>query len=132
MEMVNESLQRHERNQQQLTNQLLDQSDRAAFDAQAASKPLLKKLAGEVERKRQELFQRDGQLIPRATIATYLIGEKVLMQQGSGKTAAAQRRRAQQARPANGRGDVASPRRERGRTGNTVADFENKFGDIPI
>src|SRR6185369_15997121 len=132
MEMVNESLQRHERNQQQITNQLLDQRDRSSYEAMAATQPLLKKLAPDVERMRTGFIQRGEQVPNRVAIATYLIGEKVLQQQGKGKPAAAARRRAQQARPANGRGDVASPRRERGRTGDVVADFENKFGDVPI
>ena len=132
MEMVNESLQRHERNQQQLTNNLLDQSDRSAFEARSADVPLLKKLAPEVERVRQTIMQRDGSLISRMDVATYLIGQKVLEQRGKGKPAAQVRRRQQQARPAAGRGDVASPRRERGRGGDTVAAFEDKFGDVPI
>jgi hypothetical protein len=132
MEMVNESLQRHERNQAQITNQLLDQSDRASYDAMAATQPLLKKLTPEVENMRQGFIQRGEQVPKRSDIAVYLIGQKVLQQQGKGKPAAAARRRAQQARPTGGRGDVASPRRERGRTGDGVADFENKFGDVPI
>lgn len=132
MEMVNESLQRHERNQQQITNQLLDQSDRTSYEAVAASQPLLKKLTSQVETMRQGFIQRGEQVPNRIAIATYLIGQKVLEQQGKGKPAAAQRRRAQQARPTGGRSDVASPRRERGRTGDGVADFENKFGDVPI
>lgn len=132
MEMVNESLQRHERNQQALTNQLLDQSDRTAFESHAASTPLLKKMAPEIERVRQTIMQRDGGNLSRMDVAKYLIGQRVLEQQGKGKPAAQQRRRQQQARPASGRGDVPSPRRERGRTGDPVADFENKYGDVSI
>ena len=131
MEMVNESLQRHERNQAQLTNQLLDQSDRTAFDARASETPLLRKLAPEVERTRQTIMQRDGTVISRMDVATYLIGQKVLLQQGKGKPAAQARRRQQQTRPTNSRGDVTSPRRER-RGGDTVSTFEDKFGDVPI
>jgi hypothetical protein len=131
MEMVNESLQRHERNQQQLTNNLLDQSDRSAFEAKAAATPLLRKLQSEVERTRATIMQRDGTIISRMDVATYLIGQKVLQQQGKGKPAAQARRRQQQARPVNSRGDVASTRRERGR-GDTVQNFEDKFGDVPI
>jgi hypothetical protein len=132
MEMVNEILQRHERNQAQITNQLLDQSDRTAFESRATETPLLRKLAPEVEKVRREIMQRDGSIISRMDVATYIIGQRVLQQQGKGKPGAQTRRRQQQARPANGRGDVASPRRERGRSGDAVADFENKFGDIPI
>jgi hypothetical protein len=131
MEMVNESLQRHERQQAQLTNQLLDQSDRTAFEAQAASQPLLRKLAGEVERTRQTIMQRDGTIVSRMDVATYLIGQRVLQQQGKGKPAAQARRRQQQARPTQARGDVSNPRRER-RNADPVAAFEDKFGDTPI
>jgi len=132
MEMVNESLQRHGAQQQQLTNSLLDQSDRSAFEARAAATPLLRKLAPEVERVRQTIMQRDGNQISRMDVATYLIGQKVLQQGGKGKPAAQARRRQQQVRPVSGRGDVASPRRERGRGGDPVAAFEDKFGDLPI
>jgi hypothetical protein len=132
MEMVNESLRRHEHQQAQLTNTLLDQSDRSAFEARAAATPLLRKLAPEVERVRQTIMQRDGNQISRMDVATYLIGQKVLQQGGQGKQAAQGRRRQQQARPASGRGDVASPRRERRAGGDPVAQFEDKFGDTPI
>ena len=132
MEMVNESLQRHERNQAQLTNQLLDQSDRSAFEARMAATPLLRKLSGEVERTRQTIMQRDGTIISRMDVATYLIGQKVLQQQGKGKPAAQQRRRQQEARPTNPRGDVTAERRERRRGGDEVTRFEEKFGDVSI
>ena len=132
MEMVNESLQRHERNQAQLTNQLLDQSDRSAFEARMAATPLLRKLSGEVERTRQTIMQRDGTIISRMDVATYLIGQKVLQQQGKGKPAAQQRRRQQEARPTNPRGDVTAGRRERSRGGDEVTRFEEKFGDVSI
>ena len=132
MEMVNESLQRHERNQAQLTNQLLDQSDRSAFEARMAATPLLRKLSGEVERTRQTIMQRDGTIISRMDVATYLIGQKVLQQQGKGKPAAQQRRRQQEARPTNSRSDVTAERRERRRGGDEVTRFEEKFGDVSI
>ena len=132
MEMVNESLARHGQQQAQLTNQLLDQSDRSAFEARAAATPLLKKLQSEVERTRQTIMQRDGTIISRMDVATYLIGQKVLQQQGKGKPAAQARRRQQQARPTNSRGDVTGPRRERVRGGDPVTAFEDKFGDAPI
>ena len=132
MEMVNESLQRHERNQAQLTNQLLDQSDRSAFEARMAATPLLRKLLGEVERTRQTIMQRDGTIISRMDVATYLIGQKVLQQQGKGKPAAQQRCRQQEARPTNPRGDVTAERRERRRGGDEVTRFEEKFGDVSI
>jgi hypothetical protein len=129
--IISERLAVHDRNQQQLANQLLDQSDRSSFEAQAATNPLFKKLQPEVERRRQMFVQAGQGVPPRATIATYLIGERVLEQRGKGEPAARQRRRQQQARPTNSRGDVASPRRER-RSADPVSDFEGKYGDVPI
>jgi hypothetical protein len=129
--IVTERLAQHERNQQLLTQQLMDQSDRASFDAQTTSNPLLKKLAPEVERKRQELFQRDGTYVPRATIATYLIGERVLAQQGKAKPGAQERRRQQTAAPVRGGSDVGSSRRPRA-AANSAEDFETRFGDVQI
>lgn len=129
--IVSERLAAHEQRQQMLTNQLLDQSDRTSFEAIAATNPLFKKLSSEVERRRAVFVQAGQGVPPRATIATYLIGERVLEQQGKGRPAAAQRRRQQQARPANGGGDTPNPRRERQR-GDVVSSFEAKYGDMEI
>lgn len=130
-ETVTEALRNHDQKNAQLTNQLLDQSDSVAFQAQTASNPLLKKLAPEVERRLADLRSK-GQNLPRSVVATYLIGERALAQSGKGRPAAEQRRRAQEARPANGRGDVAGDRRERRSGADPVADMERRFGDTLI
>ena len=129
--MLDERLAQHAQQQQHLNNQLLDQSDRAAFQSQAAGNPLLGKLAPEVERRLADLRAR-GENLPRHIVATFLLGEKVLAQQGKGKPAADARRRAQTARPANGRGDVQGDRGQRRTGGDPVADMERRFGDVQI
>ena len=126
---VDEALQHHQQQTAQLQNQLMDQSDSAAFQSQTAINPLLKKLAPEVERRLADLRSR-GQNLSRAVVATYLIGERVLAQQGKAKPAAQQRRRQQNARPVNAGGDVQGRRARQ--TGNTAADIEARFGDVPI
>lgn len=129
MEMVNEALERNNRQQQELTAQLMDQSDRSTFEARVASNPLLKKLQPDVERELANLRQR-GQNLPRETIATYLLGQRVLAQQGKAKPGAQQRRTQQTARPLRPQGD-AGGRRQR-TAANSPEDFESRFGDIPI
>lgn len=131
-ERLNDALQRNHQQTQHLTSQLMDQSDRAAFEARATVNPLFKKLGADVERELATLRSR-GENLPRETIATYLIGQRVVAQQGKTKPGAQQRRRAQEARPADGRGDVAGGRRERRAAGaGSVADIEARFGDTPI
>lgn len=130
-ERVSEALRVHDQRSQQLTSQLMDQSDRASFDARTAANPLFKKIATDVERELAALRAR-GENLPRETIATYLIGQRVLAQQGKAKPGAQQRRRAQEARPVNGRGDVSGDRRERRSGGDSAADIERRFGDVPI
>lgn len=125
---VDRSLQRHAQQNQAIQNQLLDQSDRMAFEARTLANPLAKKLASEVERRLGELRGR-GQNLPREVVLTYLIGEKALAQMGKGKGAAQARQRQQQARPANGRGDRGSDRRQRG---SDLAALEKRLENVSI
>jgi hypothetical protein len=126
---VEKSLQRHTQQQQLVTNQLLDQSDRVAFEAHAAANPVAKKLASEVERRLAELRSR-GQNLPRDVVYTYILGEKARAQLGQRK-GAAQRQQRQQARPANGRGDTGGDRRTRVR-GDDLAALEKRLANVPI
>jgi hypothetical protein len=130
---VDKSLQRHAQQQQIITNQLLDQSDRAAFEARAVNNPIAKKLAPEVERRLGELRSR-GQNLPRDVVLTYIVGEKALAQMGKGKdkTAVRERQRQQQARPANGRGDTSGDRRARRSGDSDVAALERRLENVPI
>lgn len=133
MEMVNETLQRHDQNQRALNAQLLEQSDRADFSSRCASNPLFKKLETAVERRRNEMVQREGNAPARWVIATYLLGERILAQQTPGKKGATTRRQQQEARPVRSGGDVAAPRQRRGAAApGSVEDFEARFGDVLI
>lgn len=129
MEMVNEALERNNQQQQALTAQLMDQSDRSTFEARAAVNPLFKKLAPEVERELANLRAK-GQSLPRETIAIYLIGQRVVAQQSKAKPGAKPGRTKHTARPLAPQGDAGGSRR-RGEP-NSAADFESRFGDVPI
>lgn len=130
-ERLNEALTRNQHQTQQLTSQLMDQSDRASFESRATANPLFKKIAVDVERELGALRAR-GENLPRETIATYLIGQRVLAQQGKAKPGAQQRQRRERAPPVNGRGDISGDRRERRTGGDSAADLERRFGDVPI
>jgi hypothetical protein len=109
--------------------QLLDNSDRAAFEARAARNPLAQRLAGEVERRLADMRARGERLPSREVIFTYLVGERTLANQGKANTKAAANRQRQTARPANSQGDI---RPARTRQPTTAEDFESRFGDVPI
>lgn len=126
---VDQALARHAAQTQALNAQVMDQSDRVAFEGRQASDPLAKKLAPEVERRLAEVRQ-SGQNLPRQTVYTYLVGERVLAQQAKGKKPAAERVRRETVRPQSARGDVGNSRERRG--GNTVADIESRYGDVAI
>jgi len=128
-EMVTSALAQHEQRTTQLTNQLLDQGDRTAFDAKASVNPIYKKLGPEIERRLAEMRTR-GQNLPRNVIATYLIGERAEAQLLAGKKRpdAERRRQAQHTRPVNSGGDVQPDRRQR-RGDGSVAAFERHHGD---
>jgi len=112
-----------------VNSQLLDNSDRTAFVAKAASNPLAKRLAGEVERRLADMRSRGERLPTREVIFTYLVGERALAQYGKTNTKAAANRQRQAARPANSQGDI---RPSRTRQPTTAEDFESRFGDVPI
>lgn len=127
-ERVTTALAAHEQKNNALTAQLMDQSDQNSFEAKTATNPLLKKLAPEVERRLADLRSR-GQNLPRAVVATYLIGERALAQQGKAKPAVAARQRQQASRPVNGRGDTVPDRRNRG---DSVAAMEKRLENQSI
>lgn len=126
---LDERLAEHSRNQQQITNQLLDASDRASFQAVCTSNPVAKKLEAEVER-RLQVLRSQGNNLPRQVVLTYIVGERALAQTGKQNPGRDQRRRQQVARPANGGGDVQPARQRRG--GNDLENFERTHGDTPI
>jgi len=92
--------------------QTSDMTDKVAFDAKATIDPRYQRYAAAVEAKRQELMAQ-GQMVPREVLLKFLIGEKVLANQGSKEVkkqrAQSQQRVArQQVRPTGGRSDVAN------------------------
>ena len=131
-EMVNESLAVHSRNTQQLQAQLLDQGDKASFDAQCVANPLLKKLSGQIEREIMGMRSNGRPVPPRTVIAAYLIGQKVLEQQGERNPARQQRRAAQRTRPLNPGSNAGAQRQRRGGAPATAEDYESQFGDVSI
>jgi hypothetical protein len=131
MEMVNEALERNNRQQQQFTAQLMDQSDRSAFEARAAVNPLFKKLSSAVERELASLRAK-GQSLPRETIAVYLIGQRVVAQQAEKPRGGTTRRQREQARPARPGGDAPAARGARRGNPATAEDYEAQFGDVSI
>jgi hypothetical protein len=116
---------------QQLRQQTAAQSDRAHFASIAARNRVAQRYTDEVE-KRFGDFQRQGVYVERHVILKNLLGEKVLAQAEKGeKKRPAENRRRQAARPQRGASDAPSNRRGRGEPG-SAADYEERFGDVPI
>lgn len=100
---------------QQVQFQAAEAADRSSFQALCARDPRAARLADEVETRLAQERQR-GVNIPRETLFTYLLGEKI---RNNGKAAAVQRRQGQQ-RIARQQTVVSNPRsdqtEQRGRT----------------
>jgi len=93
--------------------QMAESQDIAKFQGMAAANPLFKKVASEVEQVRRTELQR-GRDIDRETIATYLLGRKLLESKGKiaeARSKGADNIRREQARPDTGRSDVRPERR---------------------
>lgn len=124
---VDKALNRHAQQNNALAAQLMDNSDRASFEAKAASNPIARKLAPEVERRLADLRSR-GDNLPRDVVLTYLVGERAMAQMGKKKPGAQERVRREQGRPVNSRSDVGGDRRSR-RDDGSVAAMERRLGD---
>lgn len=112
--------------------QLLDTTDRTAFQSFCVRHPVADKLSAEVERRLGEL-RRAGQNMPREAIFTYLLGERMrerIVKGTKGKPSESRRRNT--ARPANGGGDVRPNRQARRAEPGSATDFEGRYGDVPI
>lgn len=127
---VDKALARHRQQSDAVMGQLLDNSDRTAFDALGSTSALARKLGPEVERELAGLRAR-GQNLPRQVILQQLIGARVMAQQGKKQPAAQQRRRQNTARPAASSGDVP-PERGRRNGGDEVAAMERRLGNQEI
>jgi len=112
-----QSLQRIEFNSQET-------ADKAAYESLCARNPVAAKLKQDVEDRLADM-RRNGTTAPRETVLRWVIGDRALANAGraSGRaqrTAATNRDR-QQARPGNGRADVA-PSNDRGANSKAVRD----------
>jgi hypothetical protein len=130
--IVTEALARSETNTRALQQGFIDQTDKASFDAQAVANPLLKKLSPQIEREIAGMRQNGRPVPPRNVIAAYLIGQKVLEQQGQRNPGRQQRRAAQRTRPLNPGSNAGTQRQRRGGAPVTAEDFEGQFGDVSI
>ena len=126
---LNDVLDQQNRQMAAMQARFADQTDKATFSSLAASNPLYKAVASEVETKLADL-RRQGQNVDREALAKYLIGERVLKR---GPKAAQQQRKAgqtniqrQQARPSGGRSDQLSATAEQRRQ----ADRARKLEDV--
>lgn len=128
---VTQALNQHNLQTQHIARNLQNQSDQADFNNAISASPKLKRYADEVENRYRRL-QSEGNYLPRRAILTYLIGEramaKVLLGERPGRqSAAAERVRRQQTRPASNRGDVQASRNARG-----ARSLEERLADVPI
>lgn len=109
--------QRAERNTQnalgQLRQDMADNSDRAEFSTQCAANANLAKIKDEVESTLSQL-RKAGSTAPRATIAAFLIGQKVLAKAPAARASAgkkaAERVNRERARPTGSGSDVTGGR----------------------
>lgn len=115
----------------QLRQQSASDADRAHFASITASNKVAKRFEAEVDKRFRD-FQLKGVYVERHVILKNLLGERVLAQADKGeKKRPAENRRRQAARPQRGASDAPSNRRGRGEPG-SAADYEERFGDIPI
>ena len=130
--VVDEALGRHAAQTNAVMRQLSDNSDKMSFEAVAAVNPLARKLQPDVERRLADLRSRNQDL-PRQVVLTYLLGERLLAQQGKGKKPAAQQRReAERVRVPRGGSDVQADRGGRRGGNNSIEAMERAIGDRNI
>jgi hypothetical protein len=130
---VEKALRRNEIQNQQLANNLMDQSDRVTFDAKASLHPVFKKLAPEVERRLASLRSMGGN-VARDVVLNLILGERAranMEKSAGGRPAVQARQRQQQAKPVAARGDVQADRRQR-RDGGDLAAMERRLADQAI
>lgn len=111
-----EAEQRNARTMQEMQFQHADALDRTTFEMRAAADPIVKKYAAEVEQRLTQL-RAQGQNVSRQALLAFIVGEKALAKRGNQNLQAKGQRQIarQQARPVNGKGDVA-PQRGRNST----------------
>lgn len=90
-----------------------DATDKATYEAQAATNPLLQRFASKVEAKLQEMRAQQRLNAPRIEVLKYLVGEAVLKSKGKAvsKKDATNRVKKQSTKPTKATSDVNSGRR---------------------
>lgn len=99
----------------QVQMQAQDFADKAGYDAKAATDARFKRYEADVEAKRLELLNQ-GQIVPREVLLKFIIGEKILANQGSKdvqrqRAQSSQRVQRQRVQPSGARSDVQGTRR---------------------
>lgn len=112
---------------QQVALSSFDRSDGAEYRQLRQSNRAAERLASRVEQVLTQRRQMGDYTLGRRDILAYLVGQEVLDGNGAGaarqRTQAAARVAGQQARPVNGRGDVAAPAGRRRGTSQEDADI---------
>jgi hypothetical protein len=103
-----------QRNMQMLAFQATEASEKATFQAKAATVPLVGRYADRVEQRKQQLLQQ-GVNVPRELILQTMIGEDALKKAPAAgakqRAAGAAKKTSAQARQAGGRSDTAGGKR---------------------
>jgi len=113
-----------------LRNEMAEANDKAAFAARCAADARLAKIAPEVEAALAQ-SRANGMVVPRETVAAYLLGQKIL--NGASGARKSQARRAaesvqrQRARPTSGGSDVAQ-----GRGNDRSGDYRKRLENMQI
>lgn len=124
-----EELQQRDRQNMQLRHETNMSSDAAQFAATCASSGYAKRFAPEVEKLFND-YAAKGVFVKREVLLRNIIGDKVLAQEGKPKKRVAENRQRQAARPVNSGSDIRASR-SRAAPG-SAADFESRYGDVPI
>jgi hypothetical protein len=104
--------------------QTQDVADKAAFDAKAEGNPRYKRYADEVERRLVDL-RKQGQSAPREAILKFILGERLLTNNG-GKSEQRQRQNGQR-RIARASGGQQSPRGDAGGGRQALTEAEKRL-----
>jgi hypothetical protein len=127
---LNKSERNNQRMMQSLHMQLMDSSDKTAFETRATFDPVYRRHAAEVEKRLGEL-RAQGQNIPRDKLLTYIVGEKAMAARAKGKGDKDRQRgqdRIERERTSTntGRGDVAA------RRGKTQPSLKERLKGVEI
>ena len=124
--LMEQRFQEMQRQQQILQAQLQEQTDRAQFQAKAATNPMVGKYLDRVEAELQKL-RAVGQNAPRETLLAYLIGQDMLSKTPTAaakqRAASASRVKSAQGSPPNSRGNARVGRSD----GDSIEELEARL-----